>query len=149
MKTSTLRAQECFTNRVFASKVFIFEKCLLYTKMINDNVLGYRNHFPFAPGITFNMKESQVSFRVGGSVSKKQDVIFSSDNIESIASIKMLINQFYDHRRSSDFSYVDGNELMICEDQDITTDDDEDWIVAECESNLINLGEEKTLRAVS
>lgn len=110
--------------------------------MISDNTLGYRNHFPFASGFAFDTKESQVSFRVCG-VRKKQDVIFSSDNIESIASMKMLINKFYDPRRSADSAFVEGNELMICEDQDITTDDDEEWVVAECDSNLTNLGEEK------
>lgn len=59
-------------------------------------------------------------------------MIFSSNNIESIAEMKRLINQFYDPRRSNDSAFVEGNELMICEDQDGITAEDEDWIFTDC-----------------
>lgn len=101
----------------------------MYTKIINVNALGYRNHFPFNAGFAFVTTESQMSFRICGA-SKKHDVIFSSDKIENVAEMKKIINQFYDPRRSSDSAFVDGSELMICEDQDMATDD-EDWSIAE------------------
>jgi RhoGEF domain len=145
IKCASLRVNECAMNRTFASKIFLFEKCLMYTKVINENSLGYRNHFPFDTSCSFDTKESPVSIRVCGP-SKKHDVIISSDNIESIAEMKKLINQFYDPRRSGDSAFVDGNELMICEDQDIPTDDDDgddedEWLIAEYGANQINLGE--------
>lgn len=70
---------------------------------------------------------------------------FSSANIESISEIKKIINQFYDPRRSGDSAFVDGNELMICEDQDTATDDDEDWVMSDCESREKNRGEWRTI----
>lgn len=112
------------------SKVFIFEKCLLYTKIINESTLGYRTHFAFNAGFAFITDGSQVSFRVSG-VKKKHDVDFSSDNIESIVEMKKLINQFYDPRRSADSAFVDGHELMITENEELT--DDEDWVVTDDE----------------
>lgn len=97
----------------------------MYTKIVHDGTLGYRNHFLFNSGIGFFTKESQVSFRISGA-NKKQDVIFSSDNIENIAEMKKLVNQFYDPRRSGDSAFVEGNELMI-------TSDDEDWLLTDYE----------------
>lgn len=72
--------------------------------------------------------------RISGG-NKKHDVLFSSDNIENIAQIKKLIQMFYDPRRSGDSAFVDGstNELMISEDQEMMSED-EDWIVTECGS---------------
>lgn len=142
---SSLKATECWTGRTFPSKVFLFEKCLLYTKMINENSLGYRNHFSFTSGFAFNTKDSQMSFRVCG-INKKVDVVFSSDNMESIVEMKKLINRFYDPRRSGDSAFVDGcNELLISEeDLCLTSDEDEDWVVAESVGDApMNLGEEK------
>lgn len=138
-KCSTLKVTEVFPGRTFTSKVFLFEKCLMYTKVISENSLGYRNHFTFGAQCSFDTKESPVSIRVCG-VNKKHDVILSSDNIESIAEMKKLINQFYDPRCSADSAFVDGNELMICEDQDITTDDEDEWLLAEYGANQINPG---------
>lgn len=141
MKTVTLKVQECSTNRTFPCRVFLFEKCLLYAKIISDATLGYRNHFSFGSGSSFDTKDSQVSFRVCGA-SKKQDVIFSCDNIESIANIKTLINQFCD-QRCYDSSFLGDQELNICEDTNITTDDEDDWIVAECDTEFVNLGKKQ------
>lgn len=101
-----VKAEE--SNRSFSSKVFVFEKCLLYTRVIKDNAIGYRNHFMFNSCFGFNIKDSQVSIRVN-TTNKRNDVIFSSDNIESIAEIKKLIKQFHDPRRSNDSAFVDGN----------------------------------------
>jgi RhoGEF domain len=143
-KCALFRICEIATNRSFSSKIFLFEKCLMYTKVINENSLGYRNHFPFDTSCSFDTKESPVSIRVCGR-NKKHDVIISSENIESIAEMKKLINQFYDPRRSGDSAFVDGNELMSCEDQDIPTDEDgedeDEWLLAEFGANQINLGE--------
>lgn len=129
MKCATFKAFEYLTSRSFPSKVFLFEKCLLYTKIVDGNLLGYRDHFRFISGISLNL-ESQVSFRIS-SGSKKDEVVFSSGNIESISEMKKLISRFYDPRRSADSAFVDGNELMIIEDQDMSQIDDEEWVVAE------------------
>lgn len=134
-KATTLKAYEFFTDRAFISKVFLFEKCLLYTRVVKDNALGYRNHFMFNSGVGFNT-ESQVSFRVS-KANKKHDVIFSSDNIESIAEMKKLIRRFHDPRNSNDSAFVDGNELMITEEAAVAEDD---WVLAECDANK-TLGE--------
>lgn len=56
--------------------------------------------------------------------------------------MKRLINQFYDPRRSNDSAFVDGNELMICEDQDIA--DFEDWVVTDCASKSKNVSGESS-----
>lgn len=86
-----------------------------------------------------------MSFRVSG-VNKKLDVVFSSDNMESIVEIKKVINRFYDPRCSGDSAFVDGShELMIFEeDPCLTSDEDEDWVVAESAGDSPkNLGEKK------
>lgn len=44
--------------------------------------------------------------------------------------MKKLINQFYDPRQSNDSAFVDGNELMIFEDQDNIAGD-ESWIMTD------------------
>lgn len=131
IKSDTFTAKEPFASRTFPSKVFLFERCLLYTKFSGCGSLRYRDHFAFKTA--FITQESHVSIRVSGP-NKKQDVVFSSDNIDRIANMKKHINQFYDPRQSGDSAFVDGNELMICEDQDVMTDDDEDWTVTECQS---------------
>lgn len=123
-KISTLKAFECATGRSFNSKVFVFEKCLLYTKIITDSSLGYRSHYPFNGSFAFVMNESLSSIRVTGGVKKKFDVEFSSENIENIAEIKKAINQFYDPRRSTDSAFTE-ELLLITEEHDMT--DDEDW----------------------
>lgn len=122
-KIAILKAYECATQKSFNSKVFVFEKCLLYTKIISDSSLGYRSHYPFNGSFAFVMNESLSSIRVTGSVKRKFDVEFSSENIENIAEIKKAINLFYDPRRSTDSAFTE--ELMIIENQDMT--DDEDW----------------------
>ncbi|CRK96804.1 CLUMA_CG009904, isoform A [Clunio marinus] len=139
IKCSTFKAIEDFLNRKFTSKVFIFEKCFLYTKVINNNVLGYRNHFFFGASFSF-VRDDRDKFKIGG-VSKKHDVTFSSDNIESIAEIKKIIDQLHNPRRSGDSAFVEGSELMISEDQDILTtdddnDEDEEWVVTESQANF-------------
>lgn len=113
---------------------------MLYTKIINGNMLGYRNHFPFMSGFAFVTRESQVYFRIFGG-DKKHEVVFSSDKIESIAEMRKLINVYYDPRRSGDSAFADGSELMVT-DQEMVTDD-EDWVVAgqdsrEVQSNCKN-----------
>lgn len=125
MKSAVLKAQELVTGRSFPSKVFVFEKCLMYTKMINSSTLGYRNHFCFDKGFAFHTQECQVSIRITG-ISRKHDVIFSTDSIEAIVEIKKLINQFYDPRRSSDSAF---SSLQISEDREMLTDDDSDWVM--------------------
>lgn len=81
-----------------------------------------------------------MSIKVCG-VNKKQDVIFSSDNIESIAVIKKLVNNYYGPRRSADSAFVDGHELLtITEEQEFMSEDDE-WVVSECDFNEFNQGE--------
>lgn len=122
-KIATLKAFECATGRTFNSKVFVFEKCLLYTKVINESSSGYRSHYPFNGSFAFIMNESILSIRVTGSVKKKFDVEFTSENLESISEMKKAINQFYDPRRSADSAFTE--ELMIIEDQHLT--DDDDW----------------------
>lgn len=145
LKTSEFKVQECSSNRSFASKVFLFEKCLLYTKIMSESTLGYRNHFLFASRYAFITNDSLRSFRICGD-SKKYDVIFSSDNIERIASMKKLINQFYDQRRSADSAFIDGSENMICDYQQTSTDEeDDDWMVVENEPNLKTFGEKEKI----
>lgn len=131
LKSSVLKAHETYTGKLFTSKVFIFEKCLLYTKMINSSTLGYRNHFSFEKGFAFCTQESHVSFRISG-VSKKHDVVFSSDNIEAIVEMKKLISQFYDPRRSSD------SAISISDDQEMFTDDENDWVMEDGKDASMN-----------
>lgn len=131
-KATVLKAYEFATDRAFTSKVFLFEKCLLYTRVIKDDSLGYRNHFMFNSGFGFNTRDSQVSIRINGP-SKKHDVIFSSDNIESIAEMKKLIKQFHDPRRSNDSAFIDYGELMITEE----AMSDDDWVLADCDAKTL------------
>lgn len=123
IKIGILKAFESATGRTFNSKVFVYEKCLLYTKIISESSLGYRSHYLFNGSFAFIMNESLLSIRVTGSVKKKFDVEFTSESLESISEIKKAINQFYDPRRSTDSAFTE--ELMIIEDQHLT--DEEDW----------------------
>lgn len=94
----------------------------MYTKLINNTTLGYRNHFGFNKSFTFVTQESHVSFRVINS-SGKSEVIFSSDNIEAVVEMKKLIRQFYE---PSDSAF---SSLPVSEDCEMFTDDEDEWVI--------------------
>lgn len=124
LKCSVFKIVELEMRKTFPGKVFLFEKCLLYTRIINNHALSYRNHFNFNSNFAFLTRESQMSIRITDNMHKKYDILLSSENIKIVAEMKKLINQFYDPRRSSDSAFVDSaHELMISE---VLTDDEDD-----------------------
>lgn len=123
IKCSVFKIVELDVRRTFTGKVFLFEKCLLYTRIINNHALSYRNHFNFHSNFAFLTRETQTSIRITDNMHKKNDILLSSEDIEIVAEMKKLINQFYDPRRSSDSAFVDAHELMISE---VLTDDEDD-----------------------
>lgn len=122
MKCSQFKIVELDTRKTFPGKVFVFEKCLLYARIIGNFALSYRNHFKFNSKFAFLTNEDQLSIRITDNMQKKHDILLSSLSVEIVAEMKKLINQFYDPRRSNDSAFVDVHELMISEDDD----DDED-----------------------
>lgn len=104
----------------------------MYTKLINNTTLGYRNHFGFNKGFGFYTQESHVSLRVTNN-SGKNEVTFSSDNIEAIVEMKKLITQFYEPSDST-FSSV-----PLAGDYEMFTDDEDDWVLEDAKDASMNL----------
>lgn len=56
LKTEFFNVHEHYTKLVFPAKIFLFEKCLLYTRVSSNDkkTLSYRDHYMF--GVSFNMQ---------------------------------------------------------------------------------------------
>lgn len=133
MRCSVFKITELSTRKSFPGKVFVFEKCLLYTRIIGShgsNALSYRHHFNFVSNFAFLTNEDQMSIRITDTMQKRHDIRMSSQTLEIVVEMKKLINQFYDLRRSNDSAFVDVHELMISEE---LTDDEDDEDAADGE----------------
>jgi hypothetical protein len=108
----------------YKGKVFLFEKCILYTRIISNHMLSYRNHFNFNSTYTFFTRNSPASIKITDNLNKKSDILISSDEQKIIDEMKVLIKKFH-NTRISNYSdcCVDSHELAISE---ILTDDEDD-----------------------
>lgn len=67
-------------RRRYKGKVFLFEKCIIYTEIIMKNRLSYRGHFRQATlGFSFDCQRNY--FRLYNERKGQQDIEFSTDPI--------------------------------------------------------------------
>ena len=124
LKTFTLQAKEVATDLTFPTKLFIFDRFLLYTKMISNISLAYRNHFSFTTGFSFMLQESRYAFRVSDGNRSNDVLFFSFENVDAVSDVKKLIGQYYDPRRSNDSAF---SSMPAPEECETTSDDDSEW----------------------
>lgn len=129
--TLTSQAYEHFNQRSLQCKVFLFERCIIYTKIIDKGTLGFRDSFHFNANFFLNDGKSKHQLQVGDMISNRF-VTFSSDQIDTMIELKRLIRQFYDPRTSGDSAL--GSEVSYpstisqttqLDDFIVTSEDDE------------------------
>lgn len=76
-------------RRRYRGKVFLFEKCVVYTEIVDSATLRYRGHFShLTTGFTF--EEVKNNFKLFVSKRGNQEVEFQSDNNTIQLWIEML-----------------------------------------------------------
>lgn len=65
-------------RRRYKGKVFLFEKCIIYTEQLNKNKLLYRGHFRHIT-LGFTFEDQRNYFRLYNERKGNQDIEFSSD----------------------------------------------------------------------
>ena len=133
LKTATLQAKEVGTDLTFPTKLFIFDRFLLYTKMISNISLTYRNHFSFTAGFSFMLQESRYAFRVSDGNRTNDVIFFSFENVDAVSDAKKIIGQFYDPRRSNDSAF---SSMPATEESEIISDDDSEWEIEDTDETL-------------
>lgn len=104
-----IESMECHEQkpayRFFYGEIFLFEKCLMYTRKVEENSLSYRDKFKYGPGVIaeLHQEERSLTLTEGAKV-----VSFTARSIEKIIQVYDLI-QSYDPRKSSDSAFFDGH----------------------------------------
>lgn len=65
-------------RRRYKGKVFLFEKCIIYTEQVSKNKLLYRGHFRHVT-LGFTFEDQRNYFRLYNERKGNQDIEFSSD----------------------------------------------------------------------
>lgn len=139
--------------KAFPCKIFLFEQCLLYTKVINhngQNLLSYRDHFTFGSNFVMSLKRTQQMLIVGDIISNRY-VSFTASDYEAVLELYDFVKSLYHPRYSndslksleyprysSDSAFAEGNEMNlevpnIDEDEIVVNESmaDNDWVVTD------------------